>query len=73
VNHAATEQKPSETFIDFESLLARVPMCERSLREAVRKGYIPSIVLPGARKRLFHWPSVEAALRRQQQTGAAAG
>ena len=54
-------------FIDFAALALRVPICERSLRDAIRRGTIPSIVLPGARKRLFHWPSVEAALRRLQQ------
>lgn len=58
-------------FIDFAVLQSRVPLCERALREAVRKGLIPSILLPGARKRLFHWPSVEAALRRHERGGAA--
>jgi len=56
-------------FIDYSALRPRIPLCDRSLREAVRKGHIPSIVLPGARKRLFHWPSVEGALRRLQQGG----
>jgi hypothetical protein len=65
------EQKETENhpFIDFADLKQRVPMCERSLREAVRKGIIPSIILPGSRKRLFHWPAVEGALKRHQQGG----
>jgi hypothetical protein len=54
-------------FIDFATLAPRVPLCERALRDAIRRGHIPSIVLPGARKRLFWWPAVEAALRRFQQ------
>ena len=70
MNNGAIEQTPREAFIDFATLRLRVPMCERSLREAVRKGLIPSIVLPGTRRRLFHWPSVEAALKRHQQGGA---
>jgi hypothetical protein len=53
--------------IDFRTLNQRIPYSARSLRDAVRKGLIPSIVLPGGRKRLFHWPSVEAALKRLQQ------
>ncbi len=55
-----------EGFIDFATLQSRVPYCERRLRDAVRAGHIPSVVLPGARKRLFFWPDVQNALRRYQ-------
>jgi hypothetical protein len=55
------------SFIDFKNLNARLPYSPRALREIVRKGIIPSIVMPGGRKRVFHWPSVEAALKRRQQ------
>ena len=54
-------------FILYEQLRPRVPFCDRSLREAIRKGLIPSVLLPGGRRRLFHWPSVEAALLRMQR------
>jgi hypothetical protein len=54
-------------FIDFKNLNARLPYSPRALREIVRKGIIPSIVMPGGRKRVFHWASVEAALKRRQQ------
>lgn len=54
-------------FIDFTELAKRVPLCERSLREAVRRGKIPSIKLPGARRVMFHWDSVQAALLRMQR------
>ena len=57
-------------FCDFKGLHSRLPFYSaRSLRELIRRGVIPSIVLPGGRKRVFHWPSVEAALRRHQTGG----
>lgn len=51
-------------FLDFKGIAQRIPLSERALRDAVRKGTIPSIKLPGGRKRLFLWKDVEAALRR---------
>ena len=61
------QSAPSEIFIEFRELRRRIPLCERSLREAVRCGRIPSIRLPGARRVLFHWNSVQAALLRLQR------
>lgn len=58
-----------ETFLGFEKLLPRLPVGERSVREWTRQGIIPSIRLPGSRRVLYHWPSVEAALLRQQRGG----
>ena len=55
------------TFIDFPTLAQRVPLCERSLREAIRRGRIASIKLPGARRVMFHWDSVRSALLRMQR------
>lgn len=55
------------TFIDFPELAKRIPMCERSLREAIRRGRIPSIRLPGARRVMFHWPTVQETLLRLQR------
>ena len=54
-------------FIDFAELAHHVPLCERSLREAIRRGRIPSIRLPGARRVMFHLDSVQAALLRMQR------
>jgi len=62
---SATDSRSNGTpLLDFKGLAARVPLSERALREAVRRGLIPSILLPGGRKRLFVWRDVEAALRR---------
>jgi len=69
---AATALPPNQNvlprkFIDFPELARHVPLCERSLREAIRRGRIPSIRLPGARRVMFHWDSVQAALLRMQR------
>ena len=69
---AATALPPNQsaqspTFIDFATLAPRVPICQRSLREAIRRGVIPSIRLPGSRRVLFCWESVQAALLRMQR------
>jgi predicted site-specific integrase-resolvase len=61
--------KPSETtFIDEAELLRRVPVSRRTLYQYRVAGKIPFIRV-GGRRVLFHWPSVEAALLRQQQGG----
>ena len=59
--------RPSETFISFDELLPRLPVGARSAREWTRQGVIPSIRLPGSRRVLYHWPSVEQALLRRQR------
>lgn len=70
---AATALPPKESaedsngFINFGTLHSRIPLCERSLRDAIRKGLIPSVVLPGGRRRLFFWPAVREALLRRQR------
>lgn len=57
-------------FCDFKGLHSRLSFYSaRSLRDLVRRGVIPSIVLPGGRKRIFHVLSVDAALRRHQTGG----
>ena len=66
---AGSHQPEKPGFLDFKGIAEKIPLSDRSLRAAVRSGAIPSIVLPGGRKRLFHWPSVEAALRRHQTGG----
>ncbi len=52
-------------FISFPELQRRLPTFgERSLREMISKGVIPSVRPPGTRKLSFHWNSVERALLR---------
>jgi hypothetical protein len=67
-NNIHSPCKAPQGFILYEQLRSCVPFCDRTLRDAIRKGLIPSVVLPGGRRRLFHWPSVEAALLRMQRS-----
>jgi hypothetical protein len=55
-------------FIDEKQLLARLPVSRRTLFNWRRTGKIPCVRL-GGRRILFHWPSVEAALLRNQRGG----
>lgn len=58
------DQGATDEFIDFKELQRRIPLCERTLRERVRRKVIPSIVL--GRKRIFSWFAVKRALHRLQ-------
>ncbi len=55
--------------IEFPELLRRVPLSERTLREAIKRRQIPHIRLPGARRLLFDWESVRLALTRFEKGG----
>ena len=57
-------------FIDEKQLLQRLPISRRTLFNWRTSGKIPSVKL-GGRRILFHWPSVETALLRQQRGGQA--
>lgn len=46
-------------FLDFAGLRTRVPLSERTLRNLLANGVIPHIRVPGGRRILFDWPSVE--------------
>jgi predicted site-specific integrase-resolvase len=56
-------------FLDEKELLKRLPISRRTLFSWRATGKIPYVRL-GERRILFHWPSVEAALLRQQRGGA---
>jgi len=56
-----------EGFIDFATLHARIPVCERTLREWIRKGAIPSVRLSNHRRFLLWWPNVRDALLRKER------
>jgi hypothetical protein len=58
-----------EGFLDVPGLLARLPISERTLREEIKKRRIPAIRLPGSRRLLFDWPSVQRSLLRFQTGG----
>ena len=56
-------------FLDFKQLCERLPLGERTLREAIKRRQIPHVRLPGARRLLFDWENVRAALLRYQKGG----
>ena len=58
-----------EGAIDYSRLKGRIPVCDRTLRSWIRTGKIPSIKMPGSRRRLFFWRDVEAAMRRHTRGG----
>jgi predicted site-specific integrase-resolvase len=62
---------PAETpgFITTEQFLQRVPISRRTLATWRMEGKIPFVNVTG-RRILFHWPSVEAAMLRNQKGGA---
>jgi predicted site-specific integrase-resolvase len=53
-------------FIDEKQLLARLPISRRTAFTWVQTGKLPCVKIN--RRKLFHWPSVEQALLRQQST-----
>lgn len=63
---AENQMKPIG-FINEKDLLARVPISRRTAFNWVQEGKIPCVKI--GRRKLFHWPSVEAALLRLQRGG----
>jgi predicted site-specific integrase-resolvase len=61
----ATAETPG--FINEKQFLARVPISRRTAFNWVQSGKLPCVKI--GRRKLFHWPSVEAALLRQQRNG----
>jgi hypothetical protein len=72
-NYFCMSSEPNQTpssdpgFINQKQLLARLPISRRTLFNWRTSGKIPC-VRPGGRRILFHWPSVEAALLRCQNS-----
>ena len=56
-----------KVFIDEAECLRRVPVSRRTWFTWRRAGKVPTVKL--GRRTLYHWPSVEAALLRQQRGG----
>jgi predicted DNA-binding transcriptional regulator AlpA len=63
---AENQMKPIG-FINEKELLAQVPISRRTAFNWVQEGKIPCVKI--GRRKLFHWPSVEAALLRLQRGG----
>jgi len=64
---AAMTTEAKAGFIIEKELLARVPISRRTAYDWVKSGKLPCIKIKG--RKLYHWPSVEAALLRMQSGG----
>jgi predicted site-specific integrase-resolvase len=64
-NQTATAETPD--FINEKELLKRIPVSRRTAFTWVQSGKLPCVKIN--RRKLFHWPSVEQALLRQQHGG----
>ena len=65
----AAKSATGPRFVEFKELLQLVPLGERTIRDAMRKGWIPHIRLPGARRILFDPELVRASLARYSTGG----
>ncbi len=54
-------------FIDESQLRRRLPLSPRTLYNWRVSGKLPHLCLPGSRRVLYHWPTVERALLRFQK------
>lgn len=52
-------------FLTVSETCERLRISRRTLHEHTRKGKLPSVLL-GERRRLYHWPTLQALLLRQQ-------
>jgi len=69
-NNSQQQAAPGEAgFIDENTLLERLPVSRRTLFAWRENGKIPCVRLPGGRRVIYHWPSVELALLRNQKGG----
>jgi hypothetical protein len=69
VNTSQSAATPDHgTFVDEAECLRRVPVSRRTWFSWRTAGKIPTVKL--GRRCLYHWPSVEAALLRQQRGGS---
>lgn len=72
MNEIEKQTTPANTtpdFINEQELLRRLPVSRRTLFSWRMTGKIPFVRL-GGRRVLFHWPSIEAALLRNQKGAA---
>ena len=64
-----TAQASGEIFLDEKQLLTRLPICRRTAFKWIQEGKLPVVKI--GRRKLYHFPSVEAALLRQQRGAVA--
>jgi hypothetical protein len=53
-------------FVTFPELMRRLSTSRITLNKQIASGVIPFIELPGRKRHLFHWPTIEAILLKHQ-------
>ena len=66
-NPAENQPQPRSEFLTEPELLARLPISRRTLFNWIQQGKLP--VCKINRRKIYHWPSCQAALLRQQRNG----
>jgi predicted site-specific integrase-resolvase len=56
-----------DTFLSENEILKRVPVCRKTLFNWIKAGKIPVVKI--ARKKIYSWPNVQAALLRLERNG----
>jgi len=56
-----------ENFLTENQILTRVPVCRKTWYNYVKAGKIPVVQI--ARRKLYHWGNVQAALLRMERNG----
>lgn len=69
VAEAATTADRTNDIIDEKTLLDRLPVSPRTLRNWREKGLLPFIRLPDTRRVLYSWGAVHATILRRQRGG----
>jgi predicted DNA-binding transcriptional regulator AlpA len=64
-NATQTALASEKDFLDEKQLLTRIPISRRTAFNWIQQRKLPCVKI--GRRKLFHWPSVEAALLRQQR------
>jgi hypothetical protein len=62
-----TASADEEGFIGEKELLAKLPVCRRTIFNWIQQGKLPCVKI--GRRKIYHWPSVQAALLRLQRGG----
>jgi predicted site-specific integrase-resolvase len=66
-HQSATPASLGENFLTENQLLTRLPICRKTLFNYVEAGKIPVVQI--ARRKLYHWGNVQAALLRMERNG----
>jgi predicted site-specific integrase-resolvase len=64
-----TAPASQDTFLTENEILKRVPVCRKTWFNWIKAGKIPVVKI--ARRKLYHWGNVQAALLRMEKNGGA--